>query len=75
MSKTHTPVDDLTYEQAFAELEKIVGALETGEHTLDEAITQYERGQSLAKHCASLLERNLRRACWIHQVQVSRLTV
>ena len=57
MSKTYPPVDDLTYEQAFAELEKIVAALETGEHTLDEAITQYERGQSLARHCAGLLDK------------------
>ena len=56
MSKTYTPVDDLTYEQAFAELENIVSALETGEHTLEDAITQYERGQVLAKHCATLLD-------------------
>ena len=57
MSNTYPPIDDLTYEQAFAELEQIVSALETGEHTLDEAIAQYERGQDLAKHCASLLDK------------------
>jgi exodeoxyribonuclease VII small subunit len=57
MSKTYIPVEDLTYEQAFTELEEIVSALETAEHTLDEAIAQYERGQSLAKHCASLLDK------------------
>ena len=56
MSKTHPSDEDLTYEQAFAELESIVSTLETGEHTLDEAIAQFERGQVLARHCANLLE-------------------
>ncbi len=57
MSKTHPSDEDLTYEQAFAELESIVSTLETGEHTLDEAIAQFERGQALARHCANLLEK------------------
>ena len=57
MSEIYTPIDDLTYEHAFAELEKIVSALETGEHTLDEAIAQYERGQALARHCVNLLDK------------------
>ena len=56
MSKTHPSDEDLTYEQAFAELESIVSTLETVEHTLDEAIAKFERGQVLARHCASLLE-------------------
>ena len=57
MPKTSLPDEDLTYEQAFAELEDIVSELETGEHTLDEAIAKYERGQALAKLCASLLDK------------------
>jgi exodeoxyribonuclease VII small subunit len=48
---------DLTYEQAFAELEKIVGELESDIANLDEALQLFERGQQLAKHCASLLEK------------------
>ncbi|HLA99556.1 MAG TPA: exodeoxyribonuclease VII small subunit [Anaerolineales bacterium] len=51
-----TPVEEITYEQAFAELEQVVRALETGEHTLDESVRLYERGQALARHCAALLE-------------------
>lgn len=50
------PVEQLAFEQAFAELEKIVQALETGQHTLDEAVRLYERGQALARRCASLLD-------------------
>lgn len=57
MSKTQPSNEDLTYEQAYAELERIVSALETGEHTLDEAIAQYERGQALAKYCANMLDK------------------
>ena len=57
MSKTHPSDEELTYEQAFAELENIVSTLETGEHALDEAIAKFERGQVLARHCANLLEK------------------
>ena len=57
MSKTIIPVEELTYEQAYAELEGIVTALESEERSLDEAIAQYERGQALAKYCAELLDK------------------
>jgi exodeoxyribonuclease VII small subunit len=57
MTTTRPADEELSYEDAFAELEKIVSALETGEHTLDEAIAQYERGQFLAKYCANLLDK------------------
>jgi exodeoxyribonuclease VII small subunit len=50
------PVEDMTYEQAFNELESIVNDLETGEHTLEEALALFERGQALARRCAQLLE-------------------
>ena len=57
MTKSPTPLKELTYEQAFAELEGIVATLENEERGLDEAIAQYERGQGLAKHCADLLDK------------------
>ena len=53
----NTPVDQLTYEQAFAELEASVAALEAGQHPLDETLRLFERGQELARHCASLLDK------------------
>ncbi len=49
-------VDQLSYEQAFAELEQIVNRLESETLNLDESLTLYERGQSLSAHCAGLLE-------------------
>ncbi|MFN2151252.1 MAG: exodeoxyribonuclease VII small subunit [Anaerolineales bacterium] len=57
MSESPIPVTELTYEQAFAELEAIVATLETEERPLDEAIDQFERGQALAQHCADLLDK------------------
>jgi exodeoxyribonuclease VII small subunit len=56
MTTQPSPVDELTYEQAFAELETLVAALESEEGTLDEALANFERGQALAKHCADLLD-------------------
>lgn len=50
-------VEELTYEQAFAELETIVTALESNEQPLDEALSLFERGQTLARHCADLLDK------------------
>ena len=53
----NTPVEQLSYEQAFAELEASVAALESGQHPLDETLRLFERGQELVRHCASLLDK------------------
>jgi exodeoxyribonuclease VII small subunit len=50
------PVEDMTYEQAFNELESIVNDLETDERPLEDALALFERGQALARHCAQMLE-------------------
>jgi exodeoxyribonuclease VII small subunit len=51
------PIDGLTYEEAFAELETIVAALESGERPLEESMMLFERGQALTKRCAELLDK------------------
>jgi exodeoxyribonuclease VII small subunit len=51
------PIDSLSYEQAFSELEKVVNSLEEGQATLDESVELFQRGQVLAKHCSDLLEK------------------
>ncbi len=53
---TPRPVEELTYEQALAELEEIVAALEGEQNQLDDAIKLFERGQALALRCGALLE-------------------
>ena len=51
------PVESLTYEEAFAELEKIVAALESGRTPAGESMSLFERGQALTKRCAELLDK------------------
>ncbi len=51
------PIEALTYEEAFAELEQIVAVLEDGDRPLEEATALFARGQALVKHCAGLLEK------------------
>ncbi len=53
---TKKKIEELNYEEAFAELEAIVASLENEEHSLEESMSLFERGQNLSKRCASLLE-------------------
>ncbi len=48
-------VSGLSFEQAMAELEDIVRALETGKSDLARAIADYERGTALRRHCEAML--------------------
>lgn len=50
------PVDELSYEQAFEELDALVDRLESGDLALEESMALFERGQSLAERCGALLE-------------------
>jgi len=50
-------VEKLSFEEAYAELETIVAAMEAGELPLDETMKLFERGQTLVKHCTELLDR------------------
>ncbi|MFN8403418.1 MAG: exodeoxyribonuclease VII small subunit [Anaerolineales bacterium] len=56
IKKSEKPVEELTYEEALAELEGIVETLEGEQSQLDEAIKLFERGQALAARCGVLLE-------------------
>jgi exodeoxyribonuclease VII small subunit len=52
-----TAPKDLSYEDAFDELEALVEQLESGELQLEEALSVFERGQALAARCSDLLEK------------------
>lgn len=54
--KTEKAIEELTYEEALAELEQIVAVLEGEQNQLEEAIRLFERGQALAARCGVLLE-------------------
>ena len=49
-------IAQLSYEEAFAELEKTVADLEGELADLELAMQLFERGQALAAHCQQLLE-------------------
>ncbi len=44
-------IENLTFEQAFDELEETVQKLEAGGLTLEESLALFERGQVLAARC------------------------
>ena len=54
-SKSPTPVDTLTFEQALAELDALVRAMEGGDLSLDDSIAAYKRGVELARWCQAKL--------------------
>jgi exodeoxyribonuclease VII small subunit len=47
----------LSYEAALSELDEIIARLERGDVDLEAAISAYERGAALTRHCAELLDR------------------
>jgi exodeoxyribonuclease VII small subunit len=49
-------VSEPTFEEAQRELESIVERLESGDASLDEAITLWERGEQLYAVCSSKLD-------------------
>ncbi len=55
MSQT-SDLSELSFEQALAELERIVAELESGQAPLERSIEMYERGAQLKAHCEARLE-------------------
>ncbi len=54
-SPARKPVETMSFEEALAELEAIVKALEGGQGKLEEAVSAYQRGAALRKHCETRL--------------------
>ncbi|MEM6895777.1 MAG: exodeoxyribonuclease VII small subunit [Pseudomonadota bacterium] len=50
------PVGEMSFEEAMAELEQVVGQLERGDVALEASITLYERGAALKAHCEAKLK-------------------
>jgi exodeoxyribonuclease VII small subunit len=55
-AETKTTVEDLSFEEALKELERIVERLEAGDVPLEESIRTYERGAALRAHCERRLK-------------------
>ncbi len=56
MDFSDIPVNQLDYEHAFVELEKVIQALENEQVSLETATKLFERGQELTKYCEKLLD-------------------
>jgi exodeoxyribonuclease VII small subunit len=50
-------INELSFEAAYAELETIIGRLESGDLSLEESVELFERGRKLSDHCQGLLDR------------------
>ncbi len=49
-------INELSFEAAFAELEAIITQLESGDLSLDDSVTLFERGRKLSERCQALLD-------------------
>ena len=59
----------MSFEQALAQLETIVGDLEKGDVPLNQSIEIYERGEELKQHCEKLLKAA---ECRIEKIRLDR---
>lgn len=50
-----SPIADMKFEAALAELENIVSSMESGKLELEASIAAYRRGMELMKHCQGQL--------------------
>ena len=48
---------ELTFEEAFEQLESAIGALQDGQMPLESALQHYENGMKLAHYCNELLQK------------------
>ena len=53
---TGKPIAEMSFEEAMAALEQVVGALERGDVALEQSIALYDRGAALKAHCAARLK-------------------
>jgi len=49
-------IEEMSFEDALKELERIVARLESGDEQLDNSIALYERGSQLRQRCADRLD-------------------
>lgn len=55
-SDVQKEIEKLSFEEALAQLEKIVASLESGDVELEKSIDLYERGNALKAHCEARLK-------------------
>jgi exodeoxyribonuclease VII small subunit len=53
---TEVPIETMSFEAALQDLEQLVARLESGQASLEDSITLYERGAKLKAHCDARLK-------------------
>lgn len=56
MARPSAPAAPATYEQALAELDRLVQAMESGQLPLDQLLDSYRRGAELLQFCRGRLD-------------------
>ena len=49
-------IEKMSFEEALAELEEIVNKIDSGQESLAEAVSSFERGVALKNHCEKMLK-------------------
>lgn len=58
MAKKNTNnLKDVSFEDAIRDLTEIVGKIEGGQTSLDDSLSQYEKGMALINHCRGILQK------------------
>lgn len=50
-------IESFSFEEAFEELQKVIGELEAGEQPLEKSLKIFEHGQALYQRCTELLNK------------------
>lgn len=61
MSQNDPNFENLSFEEALAQLERIVRSLDAGQSTLEKSLQDYEQGVKLLRHCHTALQNAERR--------------
>ena len=73
MAKKESSTPPVSFEQAVSELESLVEAMEHDELPLEQALSNYQRGMGLLKHCQTILGTAEQRVRMLEQGQLQDL--
>ena len=67
-------IEDMEYEEAYSELEKLVETLEGEQLSLEQTISFFEKGKNLIQHCQNLLDKAEMKVTQLTSQEIDDLT-